>query len=77
MTPFIPLVFVALNHAVQMRQYYRSPDGITIERPDESMYFEYLIIAEIAGLVLLLVALEFIFRKLYRKMVCLGRRLKF
>jgi hypothetical protein len=67
MTPFIPLVFVALNHEVQMRQYYRSPDGITTVRPDDSMYFQYLIIAEIAGFVLLLVALEFIFRKLYRK----------
>jgi hypothetical protein len=67
MTPFIPLVFVALNHEMQMKQYYDSPAGFTDLRPDNNTYYMYLFIAEIAGLVLILVSLEFLFRKLYRK----------
>jgi hypothetical protein len=65
MTPFIPLVFVALNDA--MKNHYGSYqlNGVTIE---ESYNLPlYLLIAEIAGTVILLALLEPLFRKLYRK----------
>jgi hypothetical protein len=65
MTPFMPLVFVALNQEIQRRQYYNEP-GYTLY-PDTSNYNLYLLIAEITGSVLLLVLLEPLFKKLYRK----------
>jgi hypothetical protein len=60
-TPFIPLIFVALNEAVKQRQSY----SIRTQEVDNSAL--YFLIAEIAGSVILLVLLEPLFRKLYRK----------
>ena len=66
MTPFIPMIFVALNHAMDRKDYYqRAVDNSTKNLTDH--YYLYLLIAEIAGSVLLLVLIEPVFRKLYRK----------
>ena len=59
-TPFIPLIFVALNEAIKQRQSYI----IKTQVDNSTLYF---LIAEIAGSVILLVLLEPLFRKLYRK----------
>jgi hypothetical protein len=68
MTPFIPLVFVALNEAMQYSRYYENDPGynnyVVREPRDTAMYF---LIAEIAGSVIFLVLVELLFRKLYRK----------
>ncbi len=60
-TPFIPLIFVALNEVIKQRQSYIIK---TQEVDNSALYF---LIAEIAGSVILLVLLEPLFRKLYRK----------
>ncbi len=62
MTPFMPLVFVALNQAMQRTRYY---DEDYAGRNDS--YSLYYLIAEIAGGILLLILLEPLFKKLYRK----------
>jgi len=65
MTPFIPMVFVALNDAMKYRYSSYQVNGVTV---DESYNLPlYLLIAEIAGIVILLGLLEPLFRKLYRK----------
>jgi hypothetical protein len=62
-TPFIPMLFVALNEAVRRKNrydnsYYRQDPN------DRQLYF---LIAEVAGSLILLVLLEPLFKKLYRK----------
>ncbi|MFN8252316.1 MAG: hypothetical protein U0V75_10575 [Ferruginibacter sp.] len=61
MTPFMPLVFVALNEAIYYSNY--EPGLVRAER-NTALYF---FIAEITGAVLLLAATEPLFKKLYRK----------
>jgi hypothetical protein len=63
-TPFIPLIFVALNEAIKQRRYYK-PGYIAI--PEANNFALYLLIAEITGSVILIILLEPLFRKLYRK----------
>jgi hypothetical protein len=66
MTPFVPLVFVALNEAMKYRRYYEPGynNQITTAPDNTALYF---LIAEIAGSLILLILLEPLFRKLYRK----------
>ncbi|MGC4101755.1 hypothetical protein [Ferruginibacter sp.] len=64
MTPFMPLVFVALNEARTRYRYY-DYTYLQTEKPHNTAL--YLFIAEIAGAVILLILLETVFRKLYRK----------
>jgi hypothetical protein len=64
MTPFIPLIFVTLNMVLKVSNYNNRGIGAQPER-DHTML--YLTIAEIAGSILLLVLIEPLFRKLYRK----------
>jgi hypothetical protein len=61
MTPFMPLVFVALNETIQANNY---EPGMVQEVRNTALYFY---IAEITGAVLLLAATEPLFKKLYRK----------
>lgn len=63
-TPFMPLVFVALNEATQRRSNYNPNYDLQQDIEKTKLYF---FIAEIAGPVLLLILLEPLFRKLYRK----------
>jgi hypothetical protein len=66
MTPFIPIVFVALNEAMKYRRYYEPGyNNQVVTEPDNSAL--YFLIAEIAGPVIFLVLIELLFRKLYRK----------
>lgn len=62
MTPFVPVVFLALNDAIRRSRYYEPG---YIERPNhtEIDYF----IAEIAGAIILFILIEVLFKKLYRK----------
>ena len=60
----MPLVFVALNEATQRRSNYNPNYDMQQEFEKTKLYF---FIAEIAGPVLLLILLEPLFRKLYRK----------
>jgi hypothetical protein len=62
-TPFIPLIFVALNWA---RRY---SDQYNINEPliDAETMAKYYLIAEIAGSVILLILIQPLFKKLYRK----------
>lgn len=62
MTPFMPVVFLALNDAMHRARYYE-PGYIDRPRHTEMDYF----IAEIIGAVLLFVLIELLFKKLYRK----------
>lgn len=66
MTPFIPLVFVALNEAMRYRSYYepRYNNPVITEPHNTALYF---LIAEIAGSIIFLILLEPLFRKLYRR----------
>lgn len=68
MTPFIPIVFVALNEAMRYSRYYENDPGynnyVVREPHDTALYF---LIAEIAGSIIFLILLELLFRKLYRK----------
>ena len=64
MTPFVPLIFVALNEAMKYKRY-NEPGYIV--KPEVDNTGLYLLIAEIGGSILLLVLLEPLFRKLYRK----------
>ncbi|NOT91234.1 hypothetical protein [Ferruginibacter sp.] len=66
MTPFVPLIFVALNEAMKYRRYYEPGyNNQVITEPDNTAL--YFLIAEIAGSLILLILLEPVFRKLYRK----------
>lgn len=64
MTPFVPLIFVALNEAMK---YNRYTEPGYIAKPEVDNTRLYILIAEIGGSILLLVLLEPFFRKLYRK----------
>jgi hypothetical protein len=64
MTPFVPLIFVALNEAMKYNRY-NEPGYIV--KPEVDNTALYILIAEIGGSILLLVLLEPFFRKLYRK----------
>lgn len=64
MTPFVPLIFVALNEAMKYKRYN---DPGYIVKPEVDNTGLYLLIAEIGGSILLLVLLEPLFKKLYRK----------
>ena len=66
MTPFIPLIFVALNQSIERSRYYDMPPGAYTVTPTVDHSQLYLQIAEVAGTVLLLVLIELFFRKLYR-----------
>ncbi len=62
-TPFVPLIFVALNEA---RKYNFYPDKVYEERdPAQTAY--YFLIAEIVGSVILVILIQPLFKKLYRK----------
>lgn len=64
MTPFIPLIFVALYIASQPGRYY-NPEGLDYVEPvNRDIYY---LTAEIAGGILLLILLQPLFKKLYRK----------
>ena len=62
-TPFIPLIFTALAWA---RRYSDSFD-INEPRIDSETMSKYYFIAEIAGPVILLILIQPLFKKLYRK----------
>jgi hypothetical protein len=66
MTPFIPLVFVALNESMKYRRYYEPGynNQLITEPSHTALYF---LIAEIAGSIIFLVLIELLFRKLYRR----------
>lgn len=64
-TPFIPLVFVALNESRYYSRYLYSLNAY--EQRDPAKTALYFLIAEIAGSVILLVLIQPLFRKLYRK----------
>ncbi len=66
MTPFIPLVFVALNMARRERDIYASATQ-EFQDIDSAQKAVYYLIAEIAGLVILLILIQPLFKKLYRK----------
>ena len=64
MTPFVPLIFVALNASMNIRRY---DEPVYIAEPKVDHTQLYILIAEIAGPLLLLILIEPLFRKLYRK----------
>ena len=63
-TPFIPLIFVALNEA---RYYNYSYHLNEYQVRDPALTALYYLIAEIAGSVILLILIQPLFKKLYRK----------
>lgn len=63
MTPFVPLIFVALTWARRYRYAY----NINEERVSAETMAVYTLIAEIAGSVILLILIQPLFKKLYRK----------
>jgi len=64
-TPFIPLIFVALNEA---RYYNRYSDSLGVyQERDPAQTALYFLIAEIAGSVILVILIQPLFKKLYRK----------
>ncbi len=64
-TPFVPLVLVALYYSILKKLYYQMTEVEKIEYfKNESLHF---LIAEISGLILLLIVIEPIFKKLYTK----------
>jgi len=64
-TPFIPLIFVALNESRYYNRYVYSLN--TYEQRDPAKTALYFFIAEIAGSVILFILIQPLFRKLYRK----------
>ena len=62
-TPFIPLIFTALNWARRYSDLY----DINEPRIDSETMTKYYFIAEIAGSVILLILIQPLFKKLYRK----------
>ena len=65
MTPFIPLIFVALNEAMKIRRRYNEFDNVYVQEPDNSAL--YFLIAEVGGSLMLLILIQPLFKKLYRK----------
>jgi hypothetical protein len=63
-TPFIPLIFVALNWARQSGYLYTENEYRII---DEERMKLYSLIAEIAGSVILVILIQPLFKRLYRK----------
>ena len=64
MTPFMPLIFTALNRAMHYRGTYAINDYGHNDPGSEAIYF---LIAEIAGSVVLFILIQPAFKKLYRK----------
>jgi len=62
-TPFIPLIFVALNRA-RSYGYYTDNEYRMYDAERTAMYY---LVAEIAGSVILLILIQPLFKKLYRK----------
>ncbi|MBS1510549.1 MAG: hypothetical protein JST86_06910 [Bacteroidetes bacterium] len=62
-TPFMPLVFVAIDEAMRRHAY----DNPYQERYDYQQQALYYLVAEFAGGIILLVLIEPVFRRLYRK----------
>lgn len=63
-TPFIPLIFFALYKASQKSELYSENDYIFNDAEKTARYF---LIAEIAGSLILLILIQPLFKKLYRK----------
>ena len=63
-TPFIPIIFVALYKASQYRNLYNENDYFFNDPEKTALYF---LIAEIAGSVILLILIQPLFKRLYRK----------
>jgi hypothetical protein len=64
-TPFIPLIFVALNEAMYYNRHSYPINEIEVRDPAErALYF---LIAEIVGSVILVILIQPLFKKLYRK----------
>ena len=64
MTPFVPLIFTALNRAMQYRNEYAINDYGHSDAETNALYF---LIAEIVGSVILVILIQPLFKKLYRK----------
>lgn len=64
MTPFVPLIFTALNKAMQYRNTYAINDYGHTDPDTNDLYF---LIAEMVGSVMLLVLIQPVFKRLYRK----------
>ena len=65
-TPFIPLIFFALNEARRYNRYsYPAENDFAVRDPGQAVL--YYLIAEIAGLVILVILIQPLFKKLYRK----------
>ena len=62
-TPFIPLIIVAMTYDI-IRRIYRMKNEVVPYFENESRNYVY---AEIAGFVLLLLLMTFVFRQLYRR----------
>ena len=64
-TPFIPLIFVALNEARRHNRYLYTKNEYRLSDPQQTAL--YYLIAEIAGSVILVILIQPLFKKLYRK----------
>jgi multisubunit Na+/H+ antiporter MnhG subunit len=64
MTPFIPLIFLALYKASRYRDLYNQEEYFFDDPEKKALYF---LIAEITGSVILLILIQPLFKKLYRK----------
>lgn len=65
-TPFIPLIFFALNEARRYNRYsYPVENDFAIREPGQTALYYF--IAEIAGSVILVILIQLLFKKLYRK----------
>jgi hypothetical protein len=64
-TPFVPLIFVALNEAMMYNRYSYPINDLEVRDPAQTAL--YFLIAEIAGSVILLILIQPLFKKLYRK----------
>jgi hypothetical protein len=64
-TPFVPLIFMALNEAI----YYKRSSYPINDFPERepALTALYFLIAEIAGSVILVILIQPLFKKLYRK----------
>ena len=62
-TPFIPLIVVAMAYDI-IRRVYRMKNEVVPYFENESLHYVY---SEIAGFILLLLLMTFVFRQLYRK----------
>jgi hypothetical protein len=64
-TPFVPLIFVAINEAMHYNRYSEPPR--VYEERDPAQTALYFLIAEIVGSVILVILIQPLFKKLYRK----------